>query len=108
MPYYLLEAAYTPEAWADMVKTPQKRLEKVRPAIEKLGGTLESGFLAFGEYDVVAIVQMPDNVSAAAFSIAVSAGGACKAVKTTPLMTMEEGVQAMKKAGGAGYRPPGK
>lgn len=108
MPYYLLEAAYTPEAWATMVKAPQNRLEKVRPAIEKLGGTIECGFLAFGEYDVVLIVKMPDNVSAAAFSLAVSAGGACKAVKTTPLMTGEEGVQAMRKAKGAGYRPPGK
>ena len=52
-------------------------------------------------------MQMPDNVSAAAFALAVAAGGAFKSHKTTPLMSMEEGIEAMKKAGGTGYRPPG-
>jgi hypothetical protein len=52
---------------------------------------------------------MPDNVSAAAMSMVVSAGGAAKAIKTTPLMTVEEGLQAMRKAGEAAvtYRVPG-
>jgi hypothetical protein len=49
---------------------------------------------------------MPDNVSAAAFSVAVSAGGAVKGMKTTPLLTMEEGMDVMKRAGGASYRSP--
>ncbi|MBI2369075.1 MAG: GYD domain-containing protein [Candidatus Rokubacteria bacterium] len=106
MPYYLLQAAYTAEAWASLVKNPQNRLEAVRPVIEKLGGKIEAGWLAFGEYDIVAICQLPDNTSAAAFSMAAAAGGAVKAIKTTPLMTMEEGLAAMKKAAGAGYRPP--
>jgi hypothetical protein len=48
---------------------------------------------------------MPDNVSAAAFALAIAAGGACKNVKTTPLLTAEEGIKAMKKAGGSGYKP---
>jgi len=60
-----------------------------------------------GKYDVMAVIDMPDNVSAAAFSIAASAGGAVKAAKTTPLMTMEEGIEAVRKADTAGYRPPG-
>lgn len=106
MPYYLLQAAYTPDAWAAMVKNPQNRLEAVRPVVERLGGRVEGGWLAFGEYDAILICQMPDNVSAAAFSMAASAGGAVKAVKTTPLMTVEEGIQAMRKAAGAGFRPP--
>jgi uncharacterized protein with GYD domain len=72
-----------------------------------LGGKIECAYLAFGEYDVVVVLDMPDNVSAAAFSIAASAGGAVKAAKTTALMTMEEGIEAMRKAGTAGYRPPG-
>jgi uncharacterized protein with GYD domain len=106
MAYYLIQAAYTPEAWAAMAKTPQNRVEAVRPVAERLGGKLGNGWLAFGEYDIVAILQMPDNVSAAAFSIAASAGGAVKTIKTTPLMTTEEGIAAMKKASGAGYRAP--
>ena len=55
---------------------------------------------------VVAILQMPDNVRAAAFSVAVSAGRAVRAFKTTPLLTMEESMQVMKSAGGAKYRSP--
>lgn len=107
MPYYLLQVAYTSDAWAAQVKNPQNRVEAVRPVLEKLGGKFEgAAWYAFGEYDIVAVVQAPDNVSAAAFSIAASAGGAVKAIKTTPLMTMEEGVEAMRKAGAAGYRPP--
>ena len=75
--------------------------------VEALGGSFQSAFYAFGEYDIIAIVQFPDNVSAGAFSVAASAGGAVRAVQTTPLMTVEEGIEMMRKAGGAGYRPPG-
>lgn len=106
MGYYLLQVAYTAEGTANLVKNPQNRMDVIRPAVEKLGGKVEGAWLAFGEYDVVVIVQMPDNVSAAAFSMAVTAGGALRACKTTPLLTVEEGVQAMRKAGGTGYRPP--
>jgi hypothetical protein len=48
---------------------------------------------------------MPDNVSAAAFAVAVAGGGACKNVKTTPLLSLAEGLEAMKKAGTSGYKP---
>ena len=40
------------------------------------------------------------------FSVAAAAGGALRALKTTPLLTTEEGLEVMKKAGGVGYRPP--
>ena len=105
MAFYLLQVGYTPEAWAAMVKKPQDRIEAVRPAVEKHGGKVVSGYVAFGDYDVVAILDMPDNVSAAAFAMAVAAGGACNKVKTTPLMSTQEGVEAMKKAGGSAYKP---
>jgi len=104
MPYFLEQVAYTSEGWGALVKNPQNRIEAVRPAIEKLGGEIESAWFAFGEYDVVLILQMPDNVNAAAIAIAFAAGGACKSVKTTPLITIAEGVEAMKKAATAGYR----
>ncbi len=106
MAYYLIQAAYTREAWAAMVKNPQNREEAIKPVIERLGGSVKGLWLAFGEYDAVAIVEMPDNTSAAAFSVATAAAGAVKAFQTTPLMTVEEGVEAMKKAGDIGYRPP--
>ncbi|MCH8815986.1 MAG: GYD domain-containing protein [Chloroflexi bacterium] len=106
MPLYMLEVAYTPEAWATMVKKPQDRVEAVRPVVRKLGGKIDSAYFAFGDYDLIAIVNMPDNVSVAAFSIAASAGGSIKAIKTTPLMTVREGIQAMRKAKRSTYEPP--
>ncbi len=108
MPYYLVQAAYTGESWAAQTRNPQNAIDRLRPAVENLGGSFECAFYAFGEYDVVAIVQFPDNVSAGAFAVAASAGGAAKAVKTTPLMTIEEGMEVMRRAARAGYRPPGR
>ena len=104
MPRYLFQVAYTTQGWEALVKNPQNRIEAVRPVIERLGGKVETAWFAFGEYDVVLIMEMPDNVAASAFAMAVAAGGACKAVKTTPLLSTAEAVEAMKKAGGSGYR----
>ncbi len=107
MPHYLFQASYTGEGWGSQIQSPQNRLEALRPAIEGLGGRIESFYYAFGEYDIVAIAEFPDNVSVAAFSVAASAGGSVKAIKTTPLMTVDEGIEMMRKAAGSGYRPPG-
>jgi uncharacterized protein with GYD domain len=104
MSFYLIQVAYNPEGWQALVKNPQNRVEAVRPAIENLGGKIENAWYSFGDYDVTLILQMPDNVSAAALSIAFASGGALKTVKTTPLLTATEALEAMKRAGGAGYR----
>ena len=107
MPYYMVQASYTGESWEAQVRNPQNRVDRLKPVIEKLGGSLETAYYTFGDYDIVGIARLPDNVSAAAFSLAASAGGEIKAIKTTPLMTADEAVEAMKMAGGVGYQPPG-
>jgi len=106
MPFYMYQVAYTPEAWASMAKRPQDRARAIRPAIQQMKGRLVSFYLSFGEYDVVAIAEMPDNETAAAFSIAASAGGHLKTIKTTPLMTVQQGMDVMRKAGRTGFRAP--
>jgi len=107
MSQYLIQVAYTPEAWASLVKNPQDRTQVLKPVLAKLGGSMTTSFFAFGEYDIIGVLNMPGNVDAAAFSIAAAAGGAIKSIKTTPLMTIEEGISAMKKAATAGYVAPG-
>src|SRR3989304_5362328 len=104
MASYLLQVAYTPEAWATMIKNPQNRIDQVRPAVERLGGkpAADKAFFPFGEYDIVAILEFPDNAAAAAFSIAASAGGAVKSIQTTPLMTVAEGIEAAGRVGASG------
>ena len=105
MPSYLLQVSYSAPAVAAFLKRPHNRVDIVRKPIEKLGGSIGGFWMAFGDYDVIAIIDMPDNVSAAAFALAIAGGGACKNVKTTPLLSADEGVAAMKKAGSSGYKP---
>ena len=105
MPKYLLQVGYTPESFAAQIKNPQNRIQAVTPAIEKLGGKVETAYYTFGKYDIVVILEFPDNTAAAAFAISVAAGGALRALKTTPLMTIDEGIKALKAAGGTGYKP---
>ncbi len=106
MAYYMYQVAYSQEAWATLVNHPQNREAAVRPIIEKMGGSIEGFWLAFGDYDSIVIVNMPDNVTTAALSIAAAASGAIKDIRTVPLMTVEEGLEAMTKAADAGYLPP--
>jgi uncharacterized protein with GYD domain len=106
MAYFLVQVAYTPGAWATIVKNPQDRVAVVSKTVGHLGGSVVGGWLSFGEYDTVVVLQLPDNISAAAFSMAIAAGGACKSVNTTPLLTPEEGTAAAKKAATTGYTPP--
>lgn len=104
---YLMQLSYSTTAWAAMVKRPENRVEAVRKVIKKLGGKTVGFWLSFGDQDLVGILEMPDNVSIAAFAMAVAAGGSCTSVKTTPLLKLEEGLEAMKKAGNCGYKPVG-
>ena len=106
MAYYMIQSAYTPQGWAALVKNPHDRLEAVRPAVERLGGKILSGWMMFGDYDLVLILDMPDNASAAALSIAAAAGGALRDIRTTPLLSLEEGIAAMQKAARSEYAPP--
>jgi uncharacterized protein with GYD domain len=107
MPYYLLQLAETPQGWEATMKLDlEQRVQTLGGIVEKLGGKIEGCWGAFGEYDWVLICQMPDNINAAAFAIAMSGGGAIRAFKTTPLMTLKETAAALKKAATCGYKPP--
>ena len=87
------------EVLGRQVKHPQNRVEAVgRQACEAVGGKLIGGWLCFGDYDLVIIADVPDNESMSAIALAIAAGGAIKASKTTVLMTGMEGVAALKKA----------
>lgn len=106
MARYLVQAAYTAEAWESLVLQPQDRSRPVRTMVDKAGGRLEDFYLSFGDYDVVCIVDLPDNTAAAAVSIAASAGRGIKAISTTPLLSVTEGVIALQLAHDLGYESP--
>ena len=99
MPLFMYQAAYTPESLAAQIKNPQNRVETVgRQACEAVGGKLVGGWLCFGEYDLIVIADVPDIESMAGIALALGAGGALKAGKTTALITGAQGVEALRKA----------
>jgi uncharacterized protein with GYD domain len=105
MPKYLIHASYSAEGVKGLLKDGgSKRRAAAEAAIKGLGGKLDAFYFAFGDTDVFALADAPDNVSAAAVSLAVSASGAVH-TKITVLLTAEEMDQATQKS--VSYRPPG-
>ena len=105
MPKYLVQGSYTSEGAKGLLKDGgSKRRAAVEEMAKSFGGKVEAFYYAFGDSDVFVIIDGPDNVTAAAASLAVNAVGAVR-LKTTPLLTAEELDQAAKK--GVNYRPPG-
>jgi uncharacterized protein with GYD domain len=105
MPKYLVQASYVGDGVQGLRKeggsTRRAVLEK---ACASVGGKLEAFYFAFGDTDVVTIIDLPDNVTAAGLALLVGASGKVD-VKTTPLLSPEE-IDAAAKVGGD-YRPPG-
>lgn len=105
MPKYLFQASYTAEGVRGILKEGgSSRRDHIAELARGLGGTLESFYFAFGGTDAFVIAELPDNATAAAVSLAVSAGGAA-GVTTNVLMPPEEMDQAVSKT--VNYRPPG-
>ena len=108
MAFYMIQGAYTAEAMATMAKNPQDRSVPVRELVQKLGGRLISLYFCFGEYDVVVLVELPDDSAATAVAMAAVSPGHLKAYKTTKLFTIEETMEAMRKAGSLAFPGPSK
>jgi uncharacterized protein with GYD domain len=107
MPLYMQQVAYDSEAWAALVQNPENRSEAFGRLAETLGGRMLSFYNSFGEYDVVTIYEAPDPSTGAAIEVAARAPGHLTAAKTTALLSVEEGMEAMRKAGEAEHRRPG-
>jgi uncharacterized protein with GYD domain len=108
MARYMIQASYSDQGLAALIKDPQDRSTAVRRMIEGLGGKLETFDYSFGDYDVVAILELPDNVTMMAMSMAIAVSGALKSFNTTVLMPMAQAVEAMRKASAVGYQAPGR
>ena len=105
MPKYLIQARYTIEGIQGLVKdSASGRRADVQAAVRALGGKLEAFYYAFGDDDVVVIVDLPSSIAAAALGLTTSGSGAVR-VRTTPLLTVEEVDQALEIK--TKYRAPG-
>ncbi|HUU33658.1 MAG TPA: GYD domain-containing protein [Vicinamibacterales bacterium] len=108
MPHYLYELSYTPESVAAQIKNPQDRIEAAaKPVAAAVGGKILGGGYAFGEHDLVLLMEAPDDESAAAVALAVAAGGTVRSARTTKLLSGSQWVSALQKASGvaAKYKP---
>jgi uncharacterized protein with GYD domain len=106
MPRYMLQFTYTADAWAALTLNPADRSEPLRALAEKLGGKFVSLDYTMGEYDGVAIIELPDDTTAMAAVLAAGAPGHIRATRTTRLIPPSEAMAAMRKAQGAGYKAP--
>jgi uncharacterized protein with GYD domain len=107
MPLYLSRFSYTPETWAKMIGNPEDRREAARSYIESVGGRLHGFWYAFGRHDGYTLWEAPDNVSMAAVALALSGGGALSSLETTVLLTVDETMDALRRADHVQYRAPG-
>lgn len=108
MPRYMFTLRYSADAIKALVEKPSDRAKAAKSFIESIGGKMESLYFTLGEDDVVVIYEAPNTIAAAAMSMVVGASGAFSSGRTTELLTPDEAMQAMKKAGAvrAKYKPP--
>lgn len=105
MGLYMYEVAYTPESLAAQIKEPQDRIEAVRASLEAMGIKILVWGYPLGEYDVLIVIEAPDDTTAASVALAVTAGGAVKSSRTTRLLTGQERIESLRKAQGSQYQP---
>ena len=108
MSVYMVQARLSREAFQAMATSDTDRRQVVGKMLEGIGGKLLGYYFAFGAADVVVIGEAPDNVSMASIAIAVASSGALADVTTTPLLSYEEGIEAIRGSTGVTYVPPGK
>jgi uncharacterized protein with GYD domain len=105
MAKYLLQVSYTASGAQGVMKEGgSSRRDTVAKLLADAGGTLDEFYFAFGEDDVITIVDLPDHVSVASLSMTIGASGAAS-VKTTVLLTPEDIDQAANRS--VSYRAPG-
>ncbi len=105
MPKYLVQASYIGDGVRGLRQEGgSARRAIVEKACASVGGKLDAFYYAFGEDDVVTVLDLPDNVTAAGLALLIASSGTVD-VKTTVLLTPEEVDAAVKV--GVDYSPPG-
>jgi uncharacterized protein with GYD domain len=74
MPSYVVLCNLTPQGVQNAKEIPQRR-EKARETAKELGITLREGLMTMGQYDVVLILEAPDDEAMAKFALQVGMRG---------------------------------
>jgi uncharacterized protein with GYD domain len=107
MPLYMLQFAFSQSSVKGMTANPSDRYKAAVEALAPLGATAKDYYFAFGDYDAVLIYEAPSPITAAALAMTLGAAGSMTRVKTTPLLNVKEGMEAMALSGKTqnAYRP---
>ncbi len=76
MPHFMVRWQFNGASAKAMVENPHDRTAAAKALVEGFGGKLHCYYFSFGEYDGLAIGEMPDNTAGAACSMAAMATGA--------------------------------
>ena len=88
MPTYISLIQYTQKG-IEGIKDSPKRLDAARKAFEDAGAKLKDFYLVMGEYDIVIIVDAPNDETVAKVSLMLGSKGAIK-TKTSRAFTEAE------------------
>ena len=90
MAKYLAIASYTADGLRELAAHgATARIEAAKKLVAEAGGSIESFYYAFGSDDAYIVCDLPDNVAAAATTIAAGASGVVVS-RMIPLLTAEE------------------
>ncbi|MFN0072300.1 MAG: GYD domain-containing protein [Chloroflexota bacterium] len=106
MPRYMVQFAYSPEAWTSLVRHPQNRSEGLDAMLREFGAHLVDMYFYYGEWDGFVIIEAPDDTSFVASLLAGNAPGHLKATKVSRLYTADENLEIMRRASAVGYQGP--
>ena len=95
MTLYMYQASYTAKSMAAQLTEPHDPMEAIGPVLEELGAKVLVAGFPFGEYDVLVVYEAPDDTAAASLALAIAAGGAVKAAKTTKLLSSQEWIASL-------------
>jgi uncharacterized protein with GYD domain len=98
MAHYLIEVGYTSESWNAQIDSEANVIDRITPALKASGAKLECMYYAFGKRDLIGIIDFKTPEDAAAFALAVGSAGALSMYRTTPLLTVDQGIKSMHKA----------
>ena len=107
MPKYLFLFGLKGETVGRFMDNPSDRSVVVSDLVAQLGGTLESYYFMFGQYDGAVVCDLPDSASAATTAVAVAATGAFSTFETHELISSADMVGILERAKTISYVPPG-
>ena len=94
MSHYITLINWT-EQGINRIKDSSDRFSSFKASVEKAGGKLIGGYYTFGEYDVVVVIEAPNDETVMSLILKVGSLGNAR-TKTLKAFTAEDGIRIIK------------